>query len=383
MADRVALAKFSVAAAWGVHYGSVVLSEHDGGREWSLYWTARRQAIPSGLVPVLSGWLDLDAREDRAGIGRRQPILVDPDRHIDPVLTRFVTRSRFAALADGSREAYAKDYRLFFSFLWSRGRYWHEADSDDLFDWEAWRRRDQSPGRRISGSKWQRELSALRVLYEWAEKREHISLSPVLVHSVRLRDGTSVQVADQAPRDVRSSNVKWLTPRTYRLWRDVGLYGYDAEHQPDAGWRGRNDARNGAFTDLLFSSGLRLREGGCLLTLEVPDTTGGHRYYEGSVAGSVAKYRERMFYVSAAALARVCAYAATTRRQAVRAAQRHGRYDRLPGRLTVTRIGGATRRLVGESETAKTSEQATRSRRCRQVAANRTISQNLQNFTDG
>ena len=49
-----------------------------------------------------------------------------------------------------------------FSFLWTRGRYWHEADPDDLFDWEAWRRRDQPLGQRISGSKWQRELSALR-----------------------------------------------------------------------------------------------------------------------------------------------------------------------------------------------------------------------------
>jgi hypothetical protein len=121
--------------------------------------------------------LDLDEREERAGIGTRHPILVDPEWRIDPVLARFFTRSRFAALAEGTREAYAKDYRLFFSFLWLRGRYWHEADPDDLFDWEAWRRRDQQPGRRISGSKWQRELAALRLLYEWAEKRGHVGRS--------------------------------------------------------------------------------------------------------------------------------------------------------------------------------------------------------------
>jgi hypothetical protein len=182
----------------------------------------------------------------------------------------------------------------------------------------------------------------------------------VLVHSVRLRDGTSVEVADQAPRDVRSTNVKWLTPRTYRLWRDVGVLGYDADQQPDSTWRGRNDARNAAFTDLLFSSGLRLREGGCLLTLEVPDAVGGHRYYEGTVAASVAKRRERMFYVSAASVARVAAYAATTRRQAVRAAQRRGGYDRLPGRLTVTKVGsGATRRLTWRDERGRTGSAAT------------------------
>jgi hypothetical protein len=65
------------------------------------------------------------------------------------VLARFLGRSRFAWLAEGTRQAYAKDYRLFFSFLWQRGRYWHEADPDDLLDWEAWRRRDQRPGRGI------------------------------------------------------------------------------------------------------------------------------------------------------------------------------------------------------------------------------------------
>ena len=152
-------------------------------------------------------------------------------------------RSRFAWLAEGTRQAYAKDYRLFFSFLWQRGRYWHEADPDDLLDWEAWRRRGQQPGRGIGGSKWQRELAALRLVYGWAEKEQRIERSPVLVHQVRLRGGGSVTVADQAPRDVRSADVKWVTPRTYRLRRDVGLLGYDADGQPDPSWRGRNDGR--------------------------------------------------------------------------------------------------------------------------------------------
>ena len=49
------------------------------------------------------------------------PILIDPDFRIDPVLARFLARSRFAWLAEGTREACARDYRLFFSFLWQRG----------------------------------------------------------------------------------------------------------------------------------------------------------------------------------------------------------------------------------------------------------------------
>jgi hypothetical protein len=196
-------------------------------REWLLYWTARDRPVPCSRVPVLAGWADLDQREADAGLTARHPILIDPQYRIDPVLARFLTASRFTWLAEGTREAYAKDYRLFFSFLWQRGKYWHEADPDDLLDWESWRRRSQ-PGRRIGGSKWQRELAALRLLYEWVEKKGHIARSPVLVHAVRLRDGGTVMAADQAPRDVRCSDVKWVTPRTHRLWRDTGVLGYDS-----------------------------------------------------------------------------------------------------------------------------------------------------------
>jgi hypothetical protein len=142
--------------------------EQQVSEQWLLYWTARGQEVPCRLVAQLECWSGLDQREADAGIGPRDPILIDPRCRIDPVLGRFFRRSRFAWLAEGSRVAYARDYRLFFSFLWGRGRYWHEAGPDDLLDWEAWRRRDQ-PGGRISGSKWQRELAALRLLYEWAE----------------------------------------------------------------------------------------------------------------------------------------------------------------------------------------------------------------------
>lgn len=217
--------------------------------------TARDQPVPCRLLPALSRWADLDQREDAAGIGPGHPILIDPEYRLDPLLARFLNRSRFAWLAEGTRQAYAKDYRLFFSFLWQRGRYWQEADPDDLLDWGAWRRRGQQPGQGIGGGKWQRDLAALRLVYEWAEKEQHIVRSPVLVHQVRLRGGGTATVADEVPRDVRSADVKWVTPRIYRLWRDTGLLGYDADSQPDPSWRGRNDGRNAAFADLLFSCG--------------------------------------------------------------------------------------------------------------------------------
>ena len=115
----------------------MVISYAGTAGEWSLYWTSRGRTPPCRLVPVLSGWADLDQREAAVGIDERHPILVDPRHAVDPLLARFLARSRFAWLAEGTRAAYAKDYRLFFSFLWQRGKYWHQADPDDLLDWES------------------------------------------------------------------------------------------------------------------------------------------------------------------------------------------------------------------------------------------------------
>jgi len=79
-------------------------------------------------VPLLAGWAGLDERESAAGIEPGHPILIDPEFRIDSVLARFLARSRFTWLAEGTRAAHARDYRLFFSLLWQRGKYWHEAD---------------------------------------------------------------------------------------------------------------------------------------------------------------------------------------------------------------------------------------------------------------
>ena len=310
----------------------------DSDSEWSLYWTDRHTQVPGGFLPLLDEWADIDRREQVLGIERDTPILIDPECRIDPRLVRFVCRSRFAFLAGETKRAYTKDYRLFFSFLYRRGKHWDEADHEDIDDYESWRRRSPDNPRRIGGSKWARELAAFKLLYGWAAGAGHIAGSPVRTHTVRRRDGTSVEVADNRPRDVRVSNVKWLTPRTFRLWRDIGLRGYDANGLPERGWRGRGDGRNAAFADLLFDSGLRLREGGCLLTLEVPQALTGQVYYEGTVAAAIAKRRERMINVSVSALDGIAAYMATSRRAAIRRAQRQGRYERVAGRRIVTRV---------------------------------------------
>ncbi|WP_239312519.1 site-specific integrase [Frankia sp. Cj3] len=328
-----------------------------GDDDWLLYWVTPGAAVPPGLTPLLDEWADIDERERALDIRPGTPILIDPAGQVDPRLARFFRRSRFAFRAEGTQQAYVKDLRLFFSFLWRRGRYWDEADSDDLDDYEAWRRRAEDNPRRIGGAKWARELAAFKLLYDWALAKGHIDRSPVSSHTVRQRDGSRVEVLDNAPKDVRTSNVRWVTPRTYRLWRDIGLRGYTAAGVPDPSWRGRNDGRNVAFADLLFESGLRLREGGCLLTLEVPAALPGHVHYEGTVAAAIAKRRERMFYVHADAVSGISAYLATTRRAAIVRARREGRYDSLAGKLIVTNISGGGRgRLTWEDARGRRGE---------------------------
>jgi len=91
--------------------------------------------------------------------------------------------------------------------------------------------------------------------------------------------------------------------------------------------------------------------------VEVPDAADGHGYCEGSVAAAVAKRRERMFYASAAAVQRVAAYAATTRREAIRRAHRSGAYDQMAGKLIVTKISrGARRKLSWCDEQGRAGE---------------------------
>lgn len=74
--------------------------------------------------------------------------------------------------------------------------------------------------------------------------------------------------------------------------------------------RGRNDDRNAAYSDVLFSSGTRRSEGGSLLTTELPEmVTSDRLYFDGRLGREVTKSRrERTFYVSADALRAVWAY---------------------------------------------------------------------------
>ncbi|WP_405737521.1 site-specific integrase [Streptomyces sp. NBC_01537] len=311
-------------------------------------------------MPVLAGWEDLAVREGRVRIHPGDPILLSPDYRIDEALSGYLCRSSFARLASETKRNYTDDYCLFFDFLWGHGRWWSEASADDLWDFEDWRTRSPRNPYRVGGARWNRGLAALARLYEWAVQREYVLVNPVLVNPVLMRSvvgraGEAVLVPAARAKNARTSEVRWLTPRAFRRWVDVGLHGCGADGLAAAGSAGRLADRNAAFADLLFSSGMRLTEGASLLTVEVPRLQlEGGRYYAGRLARAVTKSkRARTFYASSGSHR---AQRGTGRPRSrppqpdPRRRDRHAPPHRTPlGRLRPTRLGRIPRRTRRDS----------------------------------
>ncbi|MFJ4560051.1 hypothetical protein ACIP4Q_28820 [Streptomyces massasporeus] len=78
----------------------------------------------------------------------------------------------------------------------------------------------------------------------------------------------------QAPAETSHTGLrqelKWLPPRSYRLWRDVGLCGFDSKELSRRGFRGKWAARN-AYADSMIRTGLRLCEHSALTVFELPE----------------------------------------------------------------------------------------------------------------
>lgn len=283
-------------------------------------------------------WGDLPERERALGIRPGDPFMVDPCNKVDPRLTRYFSRSPFARLSDETKRSYTTDYRVFFQFLWLKGKDWADATSEDILDFEYWRRKDPSNRRPVGGSKWNRELAAIRGLYSWAVAVGYVTGNPVVTRSVRTRMGDVFEVAIAKAHDVRSSNVKWLTPAAFRLWRDVGLRGYNHEGRRDPSWRGRHDDRNAAYADFLYTTGLRRKEGAAVLATEIlPLPPTGPRLIPTRLASATAKGgRARTYYPPRTVLQAIHTYVLTTRAEAVRRANKASRYEKVPDRVIVT-----------------------------------------------
>lgn len=307
------------------------------GTEWRLHRVGVAGRSASVASPLLDAWEDLEADEHRLGIAEGQPFLLRPDGVPDRDVLGYFNSRYFRRYSPQTQTSYAGDLKVHLSFLESQGIDWRDATDDDLLNYEFWRRRDARNSRRVGGAKFARELAACRSFYEWQVARGAMARSPVVVRMIGRRDARRGGGAALRPSDARPTRVKWLTPRAYRRWRDVGLAGYGADGMRDRSWRSRNDGRNLALADALWASGLRLQEGTTLLTLELPVASDGERFVRSRLADAVAKGgRGRDFWISARALRSIDAYRTTTRADAVGRAQAEGRYDELEGLMVAT-----------------------------------------------
>ncbi|KDN82806.1 site-specific integrase [Kitasatospora cheerisanensis] len=255
---------------------------------------------------------------DRIGLRPGDPVFLRPDFQVDPDLLKFVLSPAFRGLERSTRGDYATDIRLLLDWLWDRGVAWWQASEADLTAYREWRCDSPLNPARIGGAKWNRETAALTKLFKWGK------VHPLPVDSGRREDRAA---------NARNRNVRWLTPRTWRHWINLGLRGYRTDGTLRPGWDGRTELRNTAFVQLGLSSGLRKQEISGLLTLELPTQRLRRGLYShGTVPWALTRSKKsRVFYGRADALQQVTAYQETERAWAVRQAQLKGRYDSLPG----------------------------------------------------
>ncbi|MER5641581.1 integrase [Kitasatospora sp. NPDC002227] len=293
--------------------------------EWTVAW------VPDpgewGLLPndEVLGVRDLPAAVAEIGLKPGDPVFVSPQFSVDVDLLDFVRSKEFRILDRETRRNYGTDYRLLLSFLSLRGVRWRDASEQDLSDYRDWRCNSPLNERRIGGAKWDREAAAFTRLYRWAKADP----MPVDVGRREHRAAHSV-----------SSRVSWLTPRTWRLWSNIGLRGHTHLGVPEPGWAARTEERNTSFVQLTLSSGLRRQEGGALLTFELPTQRLRHgRYCHGLVAAALTRSkRSRTFYASVDALGQVDAYVQSERAWAIARAQEAGRYERISQMRLITEV---------------------------------------------
>ena len=283
----------------------------------------------------------------RMGIPEGTPFLLSPQFTYDRELNEFFYSADMLTAMPQTREGYTGNLVMFFNFLHlSRGGIdWRHATEEDHRAYLVWRRHDPH-GPRVSGSTWNREVSAQNRFFRWQQARGRIGVNPIPQRARRARPGSYRgelgTTAATYSHDARRSKVEWLPAASYRVWRDVGLRGYSHTGLPDPTFRGRWAARNATFADLMVRTGMRLTEQASLLRTEIPFAP-ERGYARFSLSEAAAKGGSgRWIYVPAQVLRDVAAYVEIDRRSVVEAARRRGRYEHLNGPLLDLRSGRVT-----------------------------------------
>lgn len=310
---------------------------------WRVHFTQRGLTRPLTTSPVLEALPDLDAWLDEQQVLDGETFLLDPCGRYDVELNRFFT-GPLALKARDTQAAVARDVKNFFNFLWfARGEVgekgWRDATPDDRIAYEKWRRKDPM-GPRVQDASWDREVASANSFYQWAVGCGAVATNPIRYRWIREhRSGAGAGRWRSVPAETshsRRRHIGWLPPKTYRRWRDIGLRGFDASGLPDPAFRGRFGARNATYADLMFRTGLRLREQTSLTLFDLPTCDGSLANYRMPLPNAIAKNGSgRMIYIPASVLAGCWDYIELERAEAVEQAQARGAYQALARPLVV------------------------------------------------
>ena len=230
-----------------------------------------------------AGWQDWDLAAEPA-IPDRMPQLVDDDLIFEDagVPRPSVAANQWlrelpvsGAHSPGTWAVYARALRDWMAFVLTLGI--------AVFDTRDQLRRALGAyaGHRASGpaearfapSTWNQHISILSVFYQWAVAEGHASAVPFTYAQALSRYGDQVRLAQAnlARRRVPKPHVriKYLEGDFAALFLSARA-GLMPDGTPDAGYRGRELARNAVMARLALATGLRRREFTFLLVFEVP-----------------------------------------------------------------------------------------------------------------
>ncbi|GAA2422152.1 hypothetical protein GCM10009856_35500 [Mycolicibacterium llatzerense] len=328
-----------------------MLSAAAPAKKWTVLTTTGRETWPTGYSDVLDGCSHQARSDARPRVPEGTPILLSCNGELDEWLVLYFSSSpQFTSLDVSSRKAYAREIGTWCGFLGGLDdpMTWLEATEDDFVDFKISRTDHHQSSKTVVGSTWNKAVFALRGLYDWAVSHK-IPITPhglaIDVSPVPGGQGT-LRVPGARPNAtmVRKERDRWIVPGTYRLWRDIGLRGRGIERigpvhwraaGDDASCRARNSLRNNAFTDFVYSTGLRVQEAGALLLVELPS----EGVIEAKLPAAIAKYsKSRVWYTAPTANRTLHSYINVGRAAAVRRAIRQGRYDVIQDIVWVTEV---------------------------------------------
>lgn len=338
--------------------------------------------VPELFHPALEEWSDVTERARNAGVPEGVPILTRFKEaaggglscHVDGRLQEYYESAFKYPKQRRTALSYAEAHKTWFEFLDAyddHGIEWDEALPAHVRRFWKWRLFDESNVRerngetvdgRVAPSTWNRELAALKHFYKWATKERVGDDGEVFSYVAHnpIPDGLSEPDPDSGHRqraslmeaNGRRGRDRYLLIADYRLFRDVGFLGYEAEMADDgtlepthvkSDHRAWNEQRNAAFCDFTVTSALRLSEAGGHLKDEIlaVEMDGPVATLDGRspmLPATLAKGgRTRAWTVlNPWGLIGVREYIDGERRRAVRRAQREGRYDDLVDPIVVT-----------------------------------------------